>query len=808
MTDPITPDRLRTSIGAVESALDGLITKAETLSRLLGSMEGIGNRLGGVGTSQTGRGTPINNAGSPSFTNIGVSQPSAANNGGNYTFTAPSGQQQQKSTPAFNYDIGKMVAAPPKFDGVADGKGGSKPAASGGAAPPGAPFSSGGAGGGAAPTPNGGGATFSGGRVAQATQMASAAASVAGGFAGVIPDAATGVNILQRGYDYSMSMMGTTRGRQAASKTAMNVLGKFSGADGAAAYQYMDTLAANGLATGMDAQRFSGLGQWAAARGKDPSAVAGASMSMYQPQTSNFMMSRMGIVTTNADNSLKDPTQLAQEIYQSQFAGDRERRFNTGNAERDAQAIENSARVRLADMGLPQEQQNVIVQQMKEINVAKNAGKEWSPSNDSQYAKDQGLDQTPAAAQAAADKKYFEQAGAGAEAAAKGFVGAQKIMEKVTSGLTSMYESNPILQGAQVLNGGGLGLGSNQQFQGISQFVSSVGNLLGGLLGGGTGSGEIGTGSGALPSGTAAPSSSSSSSSAGTGSGEIATSGGKSGITSQVLSLLRGGGQGGSSSSGGPPTSWAATSGGARSVLPSGAASSSGSATGSTTPAAGTSSGAAPGDVKYNPAAGVEQWRGLVEQALKDQGLDVKYTDGILKQMERESGGDPGNVNDYDINAQNGDPSKGLMQVIGSTYQANARPGFEDLKYQMDPYNNIWAAIHYTIAQYGIGKLQTWLDAPVDSPEHGAYKEGAWNIKQNQIARVHEGEMIIPKVLAETMREALQSNKVAPAEASSGGTVNINVTLNGASEEEARRLVRIVQEQIQQSYNVKTLTGS
>ena len=602
-----------------------------------------------------------------------------------------------------------------------------------------------------------------------------------------------------------MQTMGSTRGHQYTANAAMNVLGKFSGADGSQAFRYVDTLAANGAATKADWQNFSGLGQWAEARGKDSSAVASASMSMYQPQTSNRLMATMGIVTTNADNTYKDPTQLAKEIYASQFAGDRNNLYNTGNAEKDAAAIQGQARVRLGGL-MPQEQLNNITQMLIEQNTAKNAGKEWNPANDSQYAKDQGLDQTPRAAQAAADKKGLEYAAAGAEQAAKGFEGAQKIMEKVTSGLTLMYKNNPILQSAQVLNGGGLGLGSNQQFQGISQFVSSVGNLLGGLLGGGTGSGEIGTGSGALPSGTAAPSSSSSS--AGTGSGEIATSGGKSGITSQVLSLLRGGGQGGSSSSGGPPTSWAATSGGARSVLPSGAASSSGSATGSTTPAAGTSSGAAPGDVKYNPAAGVEQWRGLVEQALKDQGLDVKYTDGILKQMERESGGDPGNVNDYDINAQNGDPSKGLMQVIGSTYQANARPGFEDLKYQMDPYNNIWAAIHYTIAQYGIGKLQTWLDAPVDSPEHGAYKEGAWNIKQNQIARVHEGEMIIPKVLAETMREALQSNKVAPAEASSGGTVNINVTLNGASEEEARRLVRIVQEQIQQSYNVKTLTGS
>ena len=42
--------------------------------------------------------------------------------------------------------------------------------------------------------------------------------------------------------------------------------------------------------------------------------------------------------------------------------------------------------------------------------------------------------------------------------------------------------------------------------------------------------------------------------------------------------------------------------------------------------------------------------------------------DGIKRNIIRESGGDPNAVNNWDINAQNGIPSKGLLQVIQPTF--------------------------------------------------------------------------------------------------------------------------------------------
>lgn len=104
--------------------------------------------------------------------------------------------------------------------------------------------------------------------------------------------------------------------------------------------------------------------------------------------------------------------------------------------------------------------------------------------------------------------------------------------------------------------------------------------------------------------------------------------------------------------------------------------------------------------VDYSPSAGVEQWRDLAKYALK---LTDQYTeanlDRLLMQMNSESGGNPNAINNWDINAKNGTPSKGLMQVIDPTFRAYAYPGYDKNIY--DPLSNILAAIRYTLSRYG-----------------------------------------------------------------------------------------------------------
>lgn len=104
--------------------------------------------------------------------------------------------------------------------------------------------------------------------------------------------------------------------------------------------------------------------------------------------------------------------------------------------------------------------------------------------------------------------------------------------------------------------------------------------------------------------------------------------------------------------------------------------------------------------VNYSPSAGVEQWRTLAKKALQMEG---QYSDAnlerLLYQMQTESGGNPNAVNNWDINAINGTPSKGLMQVIDPTFRAYARPGFDSNVW--DPLSNMLASIRYAVSRYG-----------------------------------------------------------------------------------------------------------
>lgn len=105
-------------------------------------------------------------------------------------------------------------------------------------------------------------------------------------------------------------------------------------------------------------------------------------------------------------------------------------------------------------------------------------------------------------------------------------------------------------------------------------------------------------------------------------------------------------------------------------------------------------------NVNYNPSAGVEQWRTLATRALQMTG---QYSEAnlqrLLYQMQTESGGNPNAINNWDINAINGTPSKGLMQVIDPTFRAYAMPGYDKNIY--DPLSNMLASIRYAVYTYG-----------------------------------------------------------------------------------------------------------
>lgn len=105
-------------------------------------------------------------------------------------------------------------------------------------------------------------------------------------------------------------------------------------------------------------------------------------------------------------------------------------------------------------------------------------------------------------------------------------------------------------------------------------------------------------------------------------------------------------------------------------------------------------------NVNYNPSAGAEQWRVLATRALQMTGqYSEANLERLLYQMQTESGGNPNAINNWDINAINGTPSKGLMQVIDPTFRAYAMPGYDKNIY--DPLSNMLASIRYAVSTYG-----------------------------------------------------------------------------------------------------------
>ncbi|MFI0905215.1 transglycosylase SLT domain-containing protein [Streptomyces sioyaensis] len=80
------------------------------------------------------------------------------------------------------------------------------------------------------------------------------------------------------------------------------------------------------------------------------------------------------------------------------------------------------------------------------------------------------------------------------------------------------------------------------------------------------------------------------------------------------------------------------------------------------------------------------------------KGIPGSYN-GIYRNLMRESSGNPMAINLWDINAQNGIPSKGLLQVIDPTFRAYHVAGTSWNIY--DPVANITAACNYAAAKYG-----------------------------------------------------------------------------------------------------------
>lgn len=108
-----------------------------------------------------------------------------------------------------------------------------------------------------------------------------------------------------------------------------------------------------------------------------------------------------------------------------------------------------------------------------------------------------------------------------------------------------------------------------------------------------------------------------------------------------------------------------------------------------------------------------------IAQAGKYTNIPNSWISGIKTIIQRESGGNPRAINLTDINAQHGDPSKGLMQVIRSTFEHYRSRALPDD--QFNPVSNIVAAVNYIRSRYG--SIFNVQQADPTKPPRG-YKNG------------------------------------------------------------------------------------
>jgi len=122
---------------------------------------------------------------------------------------------------------------------------------------------------------------------------------------------------------------------------------------------------------------------------------------------------------------------------------------------------------------------------------------------------------------------------------------------------------------------------------------------------------------------------------------------------------------------------------------------------------------------------------GQIAQALGLMGLPQKLAPGVKQIIMRESTGNPDAVNGWDSNAAAGTPSKGLMQLIDTTFKNAVLPSLAD-KGIFDPVANITAGVRTMIANNGLDAV---MDGGLRSASGGYVGYGGAKLPDDGLGR-------------------------------------------------------------------------
>jgi SLT domain-containing protein len=144
----------------------------------------------------------------------------------------------------------------------------------------------------------------------------------------------------------------------------------------------------------------------------------------------------------------------------------------------------------------------------------------------------------------------------------------------------------------------------------------------------------------------------------------------------------------------------------------------------------------APGNVSGN----LVQW---LTTAIKDTGVPMSWLNGLEVIAMHESSGNPNAQNNWDSNAAAGDPSRGLMQTIMSTFMAYHQAGTSTNIF--DPVANAASAINYIKARYGSINNVPGIESMAHGGPYVGYSQGTWDTgPYSQLALLHPHEAVLP----------------------------------------------------------------
>lgn len=163
--------------------------------------------------------------------------------------------------------------------------------------------------------------------------------------------------------------------------------------------------------------------------------------------------------------------------------------------------------------------------------------------------------------------------------------------------------------------------------------------------------------------------------------------------------------------------------------------------------AASSSGSAAASGTGITVGGNVKSW---ISQAEKITGVSSSWTVGLEEIIQHESSGNPSIINTWDSNAAAGHPSQGLMQLIPSNFKAYAKAPWN--KNILDPVSNIVAGIGYIKGKYGSINNVPGVKALSAGQGYVGYEKGSMFIENDDLVKVHKGEMIIRAGAAGAMR--------------------------------------------------------